>query len=161
MFLEPHPEFTKGELSWTWPPMPNCKQQLVQQQTNDPFNEYTARGAHMPLMVFICDKGRTRRTQQAQNLRREKAAARGWAQDRIMASKWASSGGGAESSSSQQVNATRGGGGKPSSAYGSRSASSWSGNDTYLTNWRGQAGSYNTNWWGSSSSSKNDWNSRC
>ena len=77
MFLGPHPDFTTGEVSWTWPPMPIAKQKMVQQQQIDPFNEYTARGAHMPLMVFIGEQNKTRRSSQARSERIEKATAKG------------------------------------------------------------------------------------
>ena len=138
MFLQPHPDFITGELSWTWPPMPICKQKLAQQQKIDPTNEYTARGAHMPLMVFIREKNKTPRSAKAKCGRKERVTTTGGPPERIQAFKmnqnaqtWASSGAGAQSSSSQQVNGTRGGGGQPSSAYGSRSASGWSGNSGY------------------------------
>ena len=152
MFLQPHPEFSTGESSWEWPRMAICKQKLVGKKKFDPFQHYTASGAHMPLMVFIGAKGKTRRTPMARKERSAKASARNWDEERrqqfketLAAQKAAIRGGGGQSSSSQQVDATRGRGDKTSSE--SWSASGWSRkqNTSYSTqdgewthsNWQG------------------------
>ena len=152
MFLQPHPLFSTGEISWDWPQLVIAKQKLVDKSRFDPTEHFTAKGAHMPLMVFIGAKGKTRRTPMARKERSAKASARNWDEERrqqfketLAAQKAAIRGGGGQSSSSQQVDATRGRGDKTSSE--SWSASGWSRkqNTSYSTqdgewthsNWQG------------------------
>ena len=75
-----HPcvDFTTGESTWGWPSMPPCKQQMVRSELFDPYKEFSKRGAHMPLMVFIGDKGKQRRTHEGRARRDVKADGRGW-----------------------------------------------------------------------------------
>ena len=85
--MYPAANFDFGAASWNWPEMTICSQQIVQQDKFDPNIGYFSRGAHMPLMAFIGEKGRTRRSQEGRVRRIEKAAARGWTRSRIEAAK--------------------------------------------------------------------------
>ena len=71
-------DFTTGEASWDWSHMPICKQKLVKIEKFDPFKKFSKKGAHMPLMVFIGDKGKNRRKPESRVRRDEKADERGW-----------------------------------------------------------------------------------
>ena len=80
--LYPEAQFSFAVDSWDWPKMPLCNQKLID---IDLFNvdTYFARGAHMPLMLFVGEKGRTRRSAEARAVRQEKAANRGFTRERI------------------------------------------------------------------------------
>ena len=108
----------------------------------------------MPLMVYIGDRGQTRRTPNARAKRAANVDARGWGVVRrqafrqVAAQGAAISGGGAQSSGAQQVAAIRGRGAQTSSGYGSRSTSGWSWNkkaewSTHGAKWTGWR---DTNW---------------
>ena len=71
-------DFTTGETSWDWSHMPICKQKLVKIEKFDPFKKFSKKGARMPLMVFIGDKGKNRRTHEGRARRDVKADERGW-----------------------------------------------------------------------------------
>ena len=71
-------DFTTGESTWDWSPMPICKQKLVRSELFDPYKEFSKKGAHMPLMVFIGDKGKTRRDPKSRARRNANADSRGW-----------------------------------------------------------------------------------
>ena len=85
--MYPAADFDFGAASWNWPDMAICSQQLIRYTLFDPKYGYFARGAHMPLMVFIGEKGKTRRSGGGRARRSEKAAARGWPRSRIEAAK--------------------------------------------------------------------------
>ena len=79
---QPCVDFTTGESTWDWSSMPISKQKLVRSELFDPYKEFSKRGAHMPLMVFIGDKGKTRRKPESKANRNWKADNRGWTADR-------------------------------------------------------------------------------
>ena len=54
----PEANFDFAAESWDWPEMAPCSQKLVDYKKFDPDKTYFARGAHMPLMVFIGDKSK-------------------------------------------------------------------------------------------------------
>ena len=80
--LYPEAQFSFAVDSWGWPKMPLCNQKLVDIDRFD-VDTYFARGAHMPLMLFVGEKGRTRRSAEARAVRQEKAANRGFTRERI------------------------------------------------------------------------------
>ena len=126
--------------SWGWPEMAPCSQKLVDYKKFDPDKTYFARGAHMPLMVFIGDKSKTRRTREARASRTVKQGNRGFPRERIEAMKrgetWSNRGSGAPS--------------WPAS-FTPSSSSNQAANDPSRTASQDERG-WNTGW-----SSKNNW----
>ena len=120
MFLLPIWE--QGAQSWTWPSMPRSKQKLVELNKFDPTQEFSKRGAHMPLMIYIGEKNQTRRSQKAMRARAEAADKRGWNAERRQAfpagkgkqAKGFSTSGGGEAAGSQ----AKGNGAKANEGYG-------------------------------------------
>ena len=87
--MYPAPDFNFGAASWNWPQMAICSQKLVRQDKFDPEEfGYFARGAHMPLMLFIGEKNKTRRSWDSRVRRQANEAARGWGRARIEAQKY-------------------------------------------------------------------------
>jgi hypothetical protein len=130
---QPCVDFTTGESTWDWSSMPISKQKLVRSELFDPYKEFSKRGAHMPLMVFIGDKGKNRRKPESRARRDQRADERGWPAEKR--TPWyfdGTKGKGAK---------TRGGGGKQQ-----------------YTNWKQIAGPSDPKDWGWSASSSN-WNS--
>jgi hypothetical protein len=163
--MYPAADFEFGASSWGWPQMPICSQQLVRQDKFDPEQACFPRGAHMPLMVFIGEKGRTRRSAEGRGRRTEKQEAMGWPRARIEALKrgetWSNRGSGASSWSGRFKPApwgepARNRGGEPARnnpprAGGPSSSSSWSWEDPSQTAWQDSTG------WGTDWSSKVNW----
>ena len=79
---EPCVDFTTGDDTKQWPRMCICKQKLVNSELFDPYKQFCKRGAHMPLMVFIGDIGKERRTVEGRFMRAWEADERGWTADR-------------------------------------------------------------------------------
>jgi hypothetical protein len=153
--MYPAANFNFGAASWNWPQMAICSQKLVRQDKFDPEETYFARGAHMPLMLFIGEKNKTRRSQASRVKRQANGAARGWDQTRIDAQK------------KQLENQNRGSGAsswsgtfKPqqweeiptkNSSYGRSSSSNQSAKDPSRTAWQDKR-VWNTGW-----SSNDNW----
>ena len=125
-------------------------QKLVHQDKFDPDETYFARGAHMPLMVFICEKCRTRRSYEGQRRRATNAAKRGYPRERIEAIKrdevWKGYGRGAQTSWEEREEIPRN-----DWACGRSSSSNQAPNDPSRTASQEEWG-WNTDW-----SSKNNW----
>ena len=161
--MYPAANFDFGASSWNWPQMAICSQKLVHQDKFDPKKAYFPRGAHMPLMVFIGEKGRTRRSWQGRVSRTEKQEARGWPRAKIEALKrgqtWSSRGSGAPSWSGAFKPPPWGEPARnnslpfqpPSRADGPSSSSSRSAKDPSRTAWQDKW-VWNTDW-----SSKDNW----
>ena len=79
--------FSVGASSWEWPAMHISSQKVAWKDKCDPRKSYFKKGAPMPLMVYIGERGRTRRSPEARARRSDNAAARGWDRDRIEAMK--------------------------------------------------------------------------
>ena len=62
--------------------MPFSRQKLVDTHLFDA-DTYFSRGAHMPVMLFIGERNRTRRSPEARARRAEKAVVRGFHRERI------------------------------------------------------------------------------
>ena len=108
---QPCVDFTTGDITWDWPEMSICKQKLVRSELFDPHKEFSKRGAHMPLMVFIVDKNKQRRSHEARGRRDSNAEHRGW--DAARRTPWKFHG------TKGKGETTRGGGGKAHSYAGS------------------------------------------
>ena len=67
-----------GSTSWTWLPMPPCRQKLIDIEMFDPRRQYFKRGGHMPLMCFFGSHSQQRRTKVASDRRARRAEERGW-----------------------------------------------------------------------------------
>ena len=85
--LYPEEHYDFGAATWDLTPMPACGQKLIQGCIFDPETTYFKKGAHMPLMIFLGEKSKTRRTRAARSRRKVNAALRGWTKVRIEASK--------------------------------------------------------------------------
>ena len=83
----PQANFAFAANSWNWPALPICSQKLVKQDMFDPDDTYFARGAHMPLMVFIGSKGQIRRKPESRAKRTAKQGLRGITPEYIAAHK--------------------------------------------------------------------------
>ena len=75
--MYPAANFDRAEDSRSWATMPISKQKLVMPEMFG-VEHFFHRGAHMPLMVFIGDKNRTRRSKEAFTNRNHDATRRQW-----------------------------------------------------------------------------------
>ena len=66
-----------GDATWDWPPLPPCKQKLVDISLFDPYNGYFHAGAHMPLMMFMGKSHDSRRTPEKSKERYQKGVDKG------------------------------------------------------------------------------------
>ena len=146
----PEANFDFAAESWNWPVMAICTQKLVRHDKFDPDETYFARGAHMPLMVFIGEKGRTRRSHEGQRRRATNAAKRGYPRERIEAIKrdevWKGYGRGAQTSWEEREEIPRN-----DWACGRSSSSNQAANDPSRTAWQNKR-AWNPGW-----SSNNNW----
>ena len=138
--LYPEGDFDFGADSWDLATMPTSKRKIIESDKFDPNARYFKKGAHMPLMVYLGEKNKTRRSKDARSRRKVNAAQRGWTKDRIEASK------------QNEPGPHRGSGGTSWSGYQattSSSASSWNANNAWDRTSRS---------WGQSN--QRDWSSR-
>ena len=133
-------DFTTGESTWDWSPMPICRQKLVRSELFDPYKEFSKKGAHMPLMVFIGDRGKTRRDPKSVARRNANADNRGWTAEKRTPWKY--------NGSKDNTAETRGGGAKAKGSKGNPYAG-----------WTQIAEPSDPNAWWSASASSSNWNS--
>ena len=111
-------DFTTGEGSWDWSSTLECKQKPSRSVKFDPMQEFSKRGAHRTLMVYIGERGKTRRTPASRTNRASKADQRGYTSE--IRTPWLHDGSkgnggkarGGRGKGSKGGETTRGGGGK-------------------------------------------------
>ena len=154
-----------GSRSWLWPTLPLLKQKQVNVNMFDPFKVMSTKGAHMPLMLFMGMPSDTRRTPKATQRRAQKAADRGWTQERIRQITLAK---GKGKGKDDNERATRGGGGSRRElaahgddrrydiAWDSNADSSWTRGGGGWTRGRESWNSWREAWW---TRGETDWRS--